>query len=65
MKVTYDEEVDAAHIRLSRKRPQGAIEIQEGFILHLTEENELVAIEILDASKRMPLKSLFSFEVAR
>lgn len=65
MKVIYDEQVDAAHIRLSSKRPHGAIEVQEGFILHVTEENELVAIEILDASKRMPLKSLFSFEVAR
>ena len=65
MKVTYDEDVDAAHIRLSSKHPHGAIEVQEGFILHVTEDNDLVAIEILDASKRMPLKSLFSFEVAR
>jgi uncharacterized protein YuzE len=65
MKVRYDKEVDAAYIQLSRKRPQGAVEIQEGVILHLTEKDELVSIEILNASKRFPIRSLFTFQVDR
>jgi uncharacterized protein YuzE len=64
MQVRYDEEVDAAYIRLSSKRPQGAVEIDEGVILHLTDRDEIVSIEILDASKRFPVKNLFKFQVA-
>lgn len=64
MQVHYDEEIDAAYIRLSSKRPQGAIEIDEGVILHLTDKNEIVSIEILDASQRFPVKNLFKFQVA-
>ncbi len=30
MKVRYDDEVDAAYIQLSSKRPKGAIEVREG-----------------------------------
>ena len=65
MQVRYDKEVDAAYIRLSRKRPTGAVEVQEGIILHLTDRDELVAIEILDASRRFPIRSLFTFEFVR
>ena len=64
MKVKYDEEADAAYIKLSSKRPQAAVEIDEGVILHTTVKNEIVSIEILNASKKIPLKSLFKLEVA-
>lgn len=64
MKVKYDEKADAAYIKLSSKRPQGAIEIDEGVILHTTAKNEIVSIEILNASKKIPIKSLFKLEVA-
>lgn len=63
MKVSYDKEVDACYIILCRRRPQGAIEIDEGVILHVTDDQKIVAIEILDASKRFPIKNLFKFEV--
>jgi uncharacterized protein YuzE len=63
MQVRYDEEVDAAYIRLSSKHPQGAVEIDEGVILHLTDRDEIVSIEILDASKRFPVKNLFKYQV--
>jgi len=64
MKVSYDDKVDAAYIRFSNKKPQGGVELAEGIILHTTEGDEVVGLEILGASRKLPLKSLFTFEVA-
>ena len=64
MKVEYDKEADAAYIQFSTKRPDGAVEMQEGVILHTTSNNEIVGIEILDVSKKMPVKSLYRLELS-
>lgn len=63
MKVRYDAEHDIAYIRFSRKRPDGAIEIDEGVVLDTTAENEIVGIEIFDVTKRLPVESLFRLEI--
>ena len=63
MKVRYDKEVDAAYIWMSLKKPDGAIEIAEGVILHTTVSNEIVAIEILNATKKIPIKTLYKLEL--
>lgn len=63
MKVRYDKRVDAAYIQLSSKKPDGAIEMAEGVILHTTSKNEIVAIEILDATRKIPIKTLYKLEV--
>jgi uncharacterized protein YuzE len=65
MKVQYDKKVDAAYIRFSSKRPVGAVEIKEGVILHVTAKEEIVALEILDASERFPVRNLFTLEVLK
>jgi hypothetical protein len=39
VKVRYDKEVDAAYIQLSSKKPDGAVEMAEGVILHTTSKN--------------------------
>ena len=52
MKARYDKEIDAAYIQMSSKKPDGAIEMAEGVILHTTSDDEIVAIEVLDTSKR-------------
>jgi len=62
MKITYDKEVDAAYLKLSDGQPSGVIEISEGVNLDLTEDGKLIGIEILDATKKFPLQTLFSFE---
>ncbi len=64
MKVKYDKKVDAAYIQMSSKRPDGAVEIAEGVVLHTTSRNEIVAIEILDATKKIPLKTLYKLEIS-
>lgn len=63
MKVKYDKRVDAAYIQLSSKKPDGAVEMAEGVILHTTLKNEIVAIEILDAAKKIPIKTLYKLEL--
>jgi len=63
MKVSYDPKANAAYIRLSNKRPYGAIEIDEGIIVHVTKDNKIVAIEILKASQKFSVQQLFKFEV--
>jgi len=57
MKVQYD-----AYILLSNLKPDGAIEISEGVNLDVTDKDEIVGIEILNASKRFPLDTLFKYE---
>ena len=64
MKVKYDKEADAAYIQLSSKTPDGAVEMAEGVILHTTSKNEIAGIEILDASKKFPVKNLYKLEVS-
>ena len=63
MKVKYDKEADAAYIQLSSKKPDGAVEMAEGVILHTTSKNEIVAIEILSATKKIPIKTLYKLEL--
>ena len=65
MEVRYDKKTDAAFIRFSSKRPVGGVEVKEGVILHVTDEDKIVALEILDASRRVPLKNLFKLEVSK
>lgn len=63
VKVNYDKEVDAAYIQMSSKKPDGAVEMAEGIILHTTSKNEIAAIEILDAAKKIPIKTLYKLEL--
>jgi uncharacterized protein YuzE len=63
IQVRYDKDIDAAYIKLSSKRPEGAIEIDEGVILHVTRDDKIVGIEILEASSKIPIKNLFSLKV--
>ncbi len=63
MKIRYDKEVDAAYIQMSSKKPDGAVEMAEGVILHTTSKNEIVAIEILNAAKKFPINTLYKIEL--
>ncbi|MFO7554369.1 MAG: DUF2283 domain-containing protein [Desulfobacterales bacterium] len=62
MKIYYDQEVDAAYLRLSEEIPAGVIEVSEAVTLDPTEDGKIVGIEILNASKNFPLQSLFTCE---
>ena len=62
MKIFYDQQVDAAYLRLSEESPSGVVEVSEGVNLDLTEDGKIVGIEILNASRNFPLQSLFTCE---
>lgn len=61
MKVYYDDEVDALYLKLGDESPEGVIEISEGVNLDTTSEDKIVGIEILDASKKIDLKTILSY----
>jgi len=61
MKVYYDNEVDALYIKLGNKKPDGVVEISDGVNLDTTSEGKIVGIEILNASKKMDIKTILSY----
>jgi uncharacterized protein YuzE len=60
MKVTIDQEADALYMRLSDTRIHDSEEVKPGIILDYDEENNLIGIEILRVSERVPSASLKS-----
>jgi uncharacterized protein YuzE len=50
VKVGYDAKHDLASIGFSRKKPDGAIEINEGVVLDSATENAIVYLEIFGAT---------------
>jgi uncharacterized protein YuzE len=62
MKIYYDKDVDAAYLKLSEEQPTGVVEVAEGVNLDVTGDGKIVGIEILEATKKFPLESLFSCE---
>jgi len=63
MEITYDTKADALYIRLRDGEFGSNKEIEEGIILDLDKEGCLLGLEILDASRRIPLSQLASISV--
>ncbi len=63
MIVHYDNEVDALYIKLGNQKPDGVVEISEGVHLDTTSEDKIVGIEILNASKKMNIKTILSYQL--
>lgn len=63
MKVTVDKEADALYMRLSDTRIHDSEEVKPGVILDYDEQNNLVGIEILRVSERVPSATLKSIRV--
>jgi len=61
MRVHYDDEVDALYLELGNESPEGVVEITEGVNLDTTSQGKIVGIEILDASKKIDLKTILSY----
>lgn len=60
MKVTIDPEADALYMRLSDTRIHDSEEVKPGIILDYDDQNNLIGIEILRVSERVPSASLKS-----
>ncbi len=66
MRVHFDEEADAVYWRLDDSAIVESEEVQPGVILDYNEDNQVVGVEILNVTQRVPLASLkqMRFEVA-
>ncbi|GBD86282.1 hypothetical protein BMS3Abin03_00196 [bacterium BMS3Abin03] len=66
MKIHYDQQVDALYIRLDDSDIIESEEVKEGIILDYNKQDQVVGIEILKISKRIPLPELkkIQFELA-
>ena len=63
MKVTYDASVDAAYIQITSSR--GGVEatlVDDHVAVDIDSERRVVGVEILDASSRLDLEDLKSFD---
>ena len=63
MKVYYDDEVDALYLKFGDETPEGVIEISDGVNIDTTSEEKIVGIEILNASKKIDLKTILSYSL--
>ena len=65
MKVTYDPKADAMYIYFSEKKKSTRTEeVSDGFLVDYS-GREMIGIEILDASKKLPKKNLESIRTVR
>ncbi len=64
MKVKYDKEVDILYISFSQEPVKESDEDKPGIIIDYSERGDIVGIEILNASKKMPHPTKFEYEVA-
>ena len=60
MKVSIDPEADALYMRLSETHIHSTEEVKPGIILDYDDEDNLIGIEILRVSKRVPAATLKS-----
>jgi len=62
MKLIVDQEADALYLRLDDSKIVESEEVQPGVVLDFSEAGEVVGIEILRLSKRVPKLNLRDFQ---
>ncbi|MBS3128987.1 DUF2283 domain-containing protein [Candidatus Woesearchaeota archaeon] len=58
MNVSYDKKRDIMRIKFQEGEYDISKETDEGLIIDMTKDHKIIAIEILDASEKIPRKSL-------
>lgn len=64
MKVKYDREVDVLHITFNSNKIVESDEGRTGLIIDFDKDGSVVAIEVLNASKRMKHPTKVEYELA-
>ncbi len=62
MKLKVDEKADALYLRLDDSKIVESQEVQSGVVLDFNEHNQVVGVEILRLSKRVPKVNLRDFQ---
>ena len=58
MKIEYDKKADAIYIQFKKEYVDNNVDVSEGVSVDLDNNKNIIGIEILDASKRLPLENL-------
>ncbi len=64
MKIKYDKEVDVLYIRFSEDKIQESGEDKKDVIIDYDDKGNIVAIEVLNASKKMEHPNSIIYEIA-
>lgn len=64
MKIKYDKELDILYIRFSDEKVQESDSEKPGVVLDFDAKGSIVAIEILNASQKIPQPTKFEYEIA-
>jgi uncharacterized protein YuzE len=62
VRVSFDQEADALYVRLDRSPVAESEEVRPGVVLDLDERGEVVGIEVLRVSERLPKAELKRME---
>jgi len=63
MKITFDKKADAMYIYLKKKKVFKTRQITDDTIVDFDKNGNIIGIELLSISKRMPLKELSSLDI--
>ena len=63
MKISYDKEVYAIYLKILDLKPEGVIEVAEGINIDVTVDGKIVGIEFLEATKKITIDSLLTYEI--
>lgn len=63
MRITYDTKADAIYIRLKEGKFARNREVELGVVLDIGPDNELLGIEILDASTRINMSDIANVSI--
>ena len=64
MKIKYDKQTDTLYIQLSNNPISESGEDKNGVILDYDNQENVVGIEILNASAKLPIPSVVEYEMA-
>lgn len=63
MRIEYDPEADALYIQFREAKPSDNKDIEEGVTADFNAEHQLIGIEILNVSRRLPADALSTITV--
>ena len=58
MKITFDPKKDVMRIKFQEGKYEISKEVDEGIVIDMAKDNKIMAIEILDASQRIPKREM-------
>jgi len=64
MKINFDPKHDVMRIKFQDGAYEISKEVEEGIVIDVTKDNQIIAIEIMDVSKRIPKRNLKDFAVS-